>query len=190
MRTIEVAQCLEDRNPVVHQDVGETQAREIQEFGEMQVPESRADKNGEQWKIDLVRTGIRTSDLLLGSQPPYQMSYRSTRRVIAFAITDPVAGIILGNIPEVDDKLLYLPTNKDDDGQDREDVESDRRANKTTIQYKGSLIDSHGRLYADTSRENRTGVRINNRYGMAAEANLDHQIFEHITREVQASHRG
>ncbi|GFO31422.1 hypothetical protein PoB_005792700 [Plakobranchus ocellatus] len=41
------------------------------------------------------------------------------RRVIAFASTDPVAGIILGNIPEVDDKLQCPPTNKDDDDQDR-----------------------------------------------------------------------
>ncbi|GFO20136.1 hypothetical protein PoB_004664100 [Plakobranchus ocellatus] len=53
-----------------------------------------------------------------------------TGRVIAFAITHAVAGIILGNIPEVDDKLLYTPTN---DGLDKKDDESDSSANKTTI---------------------------------------------------------
>ncbi|GFO11369.1 hypothetical protein PoB_003787400 [Plakobranchus ocellatus] len=54
-------------------------------------------------------------------------------RVIAFEISDPVAGITLGNIPEVDDKILYPPTNKDENGQVRKDDESDSRANKTTI---------------------------------------------------------
>ncbi|GFN93472.1 hypothetical protein PoB_001997800 [Plakobranchus ocellatus] len=44
MRTIEVAQCSKDGNPVIHQDVGETQARGIQEVGKTQVPKSRAGK--------------------------------------------------------------------------------------------------------------------------------------------------
>ncbi|GFO19333.1 hypothetical protein PoB_004583800 [Plakobranchus ocellatus] len=45
MRTIEVAQFIEDSNPVVHQDIGEAQARGIQEVGETQVTKSRAGKN-------------------------------------------------------------------------------------------------------------------------------------------------
>ncbi|GFO13369.1 hypothetical protein PoB_003987400 [Plakobranchus ocellatus] len=72
-------------------------------------------------------------------------------RAIAFAITDLVSGVISGNIPEVDDKFLYPPTNKDADGPDRRDDESDRRANKTTIQYRESIMESHGILYGEAT---------------------------------------
>ncbi|GFO05454.1 hypothetical protein PoB_003195900 [Plakobranchus ocellatus] len=105
-----------------------------------------------------------------------------TGRVMAFAITDPVAGIILGNITEIHDKLLYPPTNKDDDGQDRRDDESDSTANKTTIQYE-SVKERRGRCCEDTNRGNRIDEEINSHYGMAAEANLDIQIFEHINHK-------
>ncbi|GFO40550.1 reverse transcriptase [Plakobranchus ocellatus] len=44
-------------------------------------------------------------------------------------------------------------------------------------------MESHGRPYGNTGRGTRTGVGINHQYCIAAEANLYHQIFEHITHE-------
>ncbi|GFN92707.1 hypothetical protein PoB_001921300 [Plakobranchus ocellatus] len=83
MRTIEVARCLEDRNPVVHQDVGETQAQGIQEVGETQVPES---KSRQEWRFSTdrqnenFRGGGRRSDFnghdKFVIDSPYQAPYQ------------------------------------------------------------------------------------------------------------------
>ncbi|GFO07819.1 gypsy retrotransposon integrase 1-like protein [Plakobranchus ocellatus] len=44
-------------------------------------------------------------------------------------------------------------------------------------------METYGRLDGDTCTGKRTVVGINNQNGMAAEANLDHLIFEHLTHE-------
>ncbi|GFO06507.1 hypothetical protein PoB_003301200 [Plakobranchus ocellatus] len=46
-------------------------------------------------------------------------------------------------------------------------------------------MENHGKPYGDTSRGNKTdvGPGINDQYGMEAETNVDHQIFEHRTHQ-------
>ncbi|GFO15686.1 hypothetical protein PoB_004219100 [Plakobranchus ocellatus] len=57
-----VAQCIEDSNSVIYQDVREAKSQRIQEVGETQVPERRAGKNGSTVQTGRTRISVVEED--------------------------------------------------------------------------------------------------------------------------------
>ncbi|GFN74862.1 hypothetical protein PoB_000136800 [Plakobranchus ocellatus] len=78
MRTIEIAKCLKDLNPVIHSDVGETQVPDEQSRQEWMYPRDRKNENflGRGRQSDYNRHDN------CGTDSPYQARYQRENRQV------------------------------------------------------------------------------------------------------------